>query len=102
MECDRVRWTTSSILWGVVMNQRFFIHSITIYHDNDDGTVTRMVFEGVYFRHNKKSNVIDKGFDASADFDGHYVFYGSEKLKNETELQYKAAKEHLKRLLREA
>ena len=45
------------------MNQRFFIHSITIYHDNDDGTVTRMTFEGVYFRHNKKSNVIDKGFE---------------------------------------
>lgn len=46
-----------------MMNQRFFIHSITIYHDNDDGTVTRMVFDGVYFRHNKKSNVIDKGFE---------------------------------------
>lgn len=45
------------------MNQRFFIHSITIYHDNDDGTVTRMIFDGVYFRHNKKSNVIDKGFE---------------------------------------
>lgn len=45
------------------MNKRFFIHSITIYHDNDDGTVTRMVFNGVYFRHNKKSNVIDKGFE---------------------------------------
>lgn len=45
------------------MNKRFFIHSITIYHDNDDGTVTRMVFKGVYFRHNKKSNVIDKGFE---------------------------------------
>ena len=46
--------------------------------------------------------VINEGFDASADFDGHYVFYGSEKLKNETELQYKAAKEHLERLLQEA
>lgn len=45
------------------MNKRFFIHSITIYHDNDDGTVTRMVFNDVYFRHNKKSNVIDKGFE---------------------------------------
>ena len=45
------------------MNKRFFIHSITIYHDNDDGTVTRTVFNGVYFRHNKKSNVIDKGFE---------------------------------------
>ena len=45
------------------MNKRFFIHSITLYHDNDDGTVTRMIFRGVYFRHNKKSNVIDKGFE---------------------------------------
>lgn len=42
------------------MNKRFFIHAVTIYHINDDDTVTRMVFKEVYFRHNKKTNVIDK------------------------------------------
>ena len=46
-----------------MMNKRFFIHSITIYHDNDDGTVTRTILKEVYFRHNKKTNVIDKGFE---------------------------------------
>lgn len=45
------------------MNKKFFIHSITIYHDNDDDTFTRTIFNSVYFRHNKKSNVIDKGFE---------------------------------------
>ena len=43
--------------------------------------------------------VIDKGFDASADFDGHYVFYGSEKLKNETELQYKSSKRTFREII---
>lgn len=43
------------------MNKRFFIHSITIYHfNNDNETITKMDFEQVYFRHNKKSNMIDK------------------------------------------
>nr|DAO42282.1 MAG TPA: hypothetical protein [Caudoviricetes sp.] len=42
------------------MNKRFFIHSITIYHLNNDETITRMTFKKVYFRHNKKSNMIDK------------------------------------------
>lgn len=40
----------------------FFIHKITVYHLNNDN-VTRSPFESVYFRHNKKSNLIDKGFD---------------------------------------
>lgn len=38
----------------------FFIHNITVYHIDND-TVTKLTFEGVYFRHNKKSNLIDKG-----------------------------------------
>lgn len=43
------------------MNKRFFIHSITIYHTNkNDESIKRMIFKGVYFRHNKKSNMIDK------------------------------------------
>lgn len=40
----------------------FFIHDITIYHLSND-TATRIQFEGVYFRHNKKVNQIDKGFE---------------------------------------
>ena len=42
------------------MNKRSFIHSITIYHVNNNDTFTRMDFKEVYFRHNKKSNMIDK------------------------------------------
>ena len=41
----------------------FFIHQITIYHTEDNEIFTRMPFEQVYFRHNKKSNLIDKGFE---------------------------------------
>lgn len=43
------------------MNNRFFIHQITVYHTEDDETFTKMVFDKVYFRHNKKTNLIDKG-----------------------------------------
>lgn len=38
----------------------FFIHNITVYHLNND-IATKLSFKGVYFRHNKKSNLIDKG-----------------------------------------
>lgn len=41
----------------------FFIHKITVYHFNDDENVIRLAFNGVYFRHNKKSNLIDKGLE---------------------------------------
>ncbi|MBQ8042521.1 MAG: hypothetical protein IJ272_00010 [Clostridia bacterium] len=41
----------------------FFIHKITVYHFYDGETVTRLPFDGVYFRHNKKSNLIDKGLE---------------------------------------
>lgn len=37
----------------------FFIHNITVYHLTND-TATRIQFEGVYFRHNKKTNLVDK------------------------------------------
>ena len=43
------------------MNKRFFIHQITVYHFADDESVTKVHFKGVYFRHNKKTNQIDKG-----------------------------------------
>ena len=51
-------------MWGVlVMNNRFFIHQITIYHTTDDENFTRLPFEKVYFRHNKKTNLVDKGLE---------------------------------------
>ena len=51
-------------MWGVlVMNDRFFIHQITIYHTEDDEIFTRLVFDKVYFRHNKKTNLIDRGLE---------------------------------------
>ena len=43
------------------MNDRFFIHKITIYHTTDDEQFTKMFFDKVYFRHNKKTNLVDKG-----------------------------------------
>lgn len=42
------------------MNNPFFINKITVYHFKDDENVMRLQFDGVYFRHNKKSNQIDK------------------------------------------
>lgn len=43
------------------MNNRFFIHQITVYHTIDDENFTRVPFDKVYFRHNKKTNLVDKG-----------------------------------------
>lgn len=43
------------------MNNRFFIHQITVYHTEDDENFTIQHYNKVYFRHNKKINVIDKG-----------------------------------------
>lgn len=43
------------------MNDKFFIHQITVYHTTDDEIFTRKTFDKVYFRHNKKTNLVDKG-----------------------------------------
>lgn len=43
------------------MNDKFFIHQITVYHTTDDENFTRKTFDKVYFRHNKKINKVDKG-----------------------------------------
>lgn len=48
------------------MNDRFFIHQITVYHTEDDENFTIQYYDGeglpkVYFRHNKKTNLVDKG-----------------------------------------
>ena len=51
-------------MWGVlVMNDKFFIHQITVYHTTDDENFTRLPFDKVYFRHNKKTNLVDKGLE---------------------------------------
>jgi len=47
------------------MNNKFFIHKITLYHQEKDESIKVFYFDGknlpkVYFRHNKKANVIDK------------------------------------------
>lgn len=43
------------------MNDKFFIHKITVYHTEDDEIFTRLHLDKVYFRHNKKTNLVDKG-----------------------------------------
>lgn len=43
------------------MNNRFFIHQITVYHTEDDENFTIQHYDKVYFRHNKKTNLVDKG-----------------------------------------
>lgn len=45
------------------MNDRFFIHKITVYHTEDDEIFTKIHFDKVYFRHNKKTNLVDKGLE---------------------------------------
>ena len=45
------------------MNDRFFIHQITVYHTTDDENFKRLHFDKVYFRHNKKTNLVDKGLE---------------------------------------
>ena len=45
------------------MNDRFFIHKITVYHTEDDEIFTTINFDKVYFRHNKKTNLVDKGLE---------------------------------------
>lgn len=48
------------------MNKKFFKDKITIYHTTDDEKFTRMHFDKVYFRHNKKTNLVDKGLQKGA------------------------------------
>ena len=50
------------------MNNRFFIHQITVYHTEDDENFNIQHYNGtaspqVYFRHNKKTNLVDKGLE---------------------------------------
>ena len=47
------------------MNKKFFKDKITIYHTDDDENYTIQHYDGenlpkVYFRHNKKANLVDK------------------------------------------
>lgn len=48
--------------------KKFFKDKITIYHTNDDENFTMQHYDGedlpkVYFRHNKKANLVDKGLE---------------------------------------
>lgn len=66
-------------------------------HENTDAHVIfRMDADSLYIY------VSDKGFNANTKFDGNYDLHKNEKLKEETEQQYKLAKVHLERLLQEA
>ena len=48
------------------MNDRFFIHQITVYHTEDDENFDIQHYDKVYFRHNKKTNLIDKGLQTGS------------------------------------
>lgn len=53
------------------MNDRFFIHQVTVYHTKDDENFTIEHYDGknlpkVYFRHNKKTNLVDKGLQTGS------------------------------------
>ena len=39
------------------------MHQITVYHTEDDENYTVQYYDKVYFRHNKKTNLIDKGLE---------------------------------------
>lgn len=41
----------------------FFIHQITVYHTEDEENYEPIYFYEVYFRHNKKTNLVDKGLE---------------------------------------
>lgn len=60
------------------MNDRFFIHEITVYHTDDDESFTKMTFDKVYFRHNKKTNLVDKGLQTGST--GSIIIPTTEKL----------------------
>lgn len=49
-----------------MMNKKFFKDKITVYHFENDTTTIKTTFEHVYFRHNKKTNVVDKGIETAS------------------------------------
>ena len=49
------------------MNDRFFNQTITLFlFDEKKGTYDRVIIHKVYFRHNKKNNMVDKGLEKSS------------------------------------
>lgn len=52
-------------MWGVlVMNKKFFKDTITLFLlDEENENYDRVIIHNVYFRHNKKTNLIDKGLE---------------------------------------
>ena len=65
------------------MNDRFFIHQITVYHTEDDRNFTTIHFDKVYFRHNKKTNLVDKGLEKGST--GSMTIPTTEKLEVSTD-----------------
>lgn len=65
------------------MNDRFFIHQITVYHTEDDRNFTTIHFDKVYFRHNKKTNLVDKGLEKGST--GSITIPTTEKLEVSTD-----------------
>lgn len=46
------------------MNDRFFKQTVTLFlFDEDNENYDRVIIHKVYFRHNKKTNLIDKGLE---------------------------------------
>ena len=65
------------------MNDKFFIHQITVYHTEDDRNFATIHFDKVYFRHNKKTNLVDKGLEKGST--GSITIPTTEKLKISTD-----------------
>ncbi len=60
------------------MSDKFFIHQITVYHTQNDENYEKVYFDKVYFRHNKKANLIDKGLQKGST--GSIIIPTTEKL----------------------
>lgn len=49
------------------MNKRFFKDTITLFlYDENNETYDRVIIHKVYFRHNKKTNLIDRGIEKAS------------------------------------
>lgn len=49
------------------MNERFFKDTITLFlYDENNETYDRVIIHKVYFRHNKKTNLIDRGIEKAS------------------------------------
>ena len=82
------------------MNDRFFKQTITLFlFDEKNETYDRVIIHKVYFRHNKKNNLIDKGLQKGstgsitiptkiATIDNNLAIYSYSKTKNTSALDF--------------